>query len=169
MGVFLRAGALPFGGGFVMTPLLEAELVEGHRWMSAQSFADAMALGQVTPGPVVITATFVGYRIAGLTGAILATAAVFLPAFLMLLVIGASVQRFRSNTAVQAFLHGIQPAVVGLMFSAAVVLLRHGVTNWVGVVIAALSFALLWRWRLAPAWVMLGGCLLGLITTLARV
>ncbi|OGF18013.1 MAG: hypothetical protein A2W00_15195 [Candidatus Eisenbacteria bacterium RBG_16_71_46] len=169
VGVFLRAGALTFGGGFVMIPLLEAELVEGHRWMSAQSFADAMALGQVTPGPVVITATFVGYRIAGLTGAILATAAVFLPAFLMLLVIGASVQRFRSNTAVQAFLHGIQPAVVGLMFSAAVVLLRHGVTNWVGVVIAALSFALLWRWRLAPAWVMLGGCLLGLITTLARV
>jgi len=166
VGVFLRAGALTFGGGFVMIPLLEAELVEGHGWLTPSAFADAMALGQVTPGPVVITATFVGYRIAGLTGAIFSTAAVFLPAFLMMLVVGASVARFRSNMAVQAFLHGIQPAVAGLLFAAAVVLLRHGVQHWVGFGIAAVSFALLWHWRVTPAWVLLGGCLVGLIATL---
>lgn len=167
MGVFLRAGALTFGGGFVMIPLLEAELVRGQGWLSPHAFADAMALGQITPGPVVITATFVGYRIAGLSGAVLSTAAVFLPAFLLVLLIGASVERFRRNRVVQAFLHGIQPAVVGLMFAAAWVLLRHGAASWSGAGIAAAAFLLLWRWGVAPVWVLLGACLVGVVVRLA--
>lgn len=163
MGVFLRAGALTFGGGFVMIPLLEAELVRGHGWLTPHAFADAMALGQITPGPVVITATFVGYRIAGLSGALLSTAAVFLPAFLMVLLIGASVERFRRNRVVQAFLHGIQPAVVGLMFAAAWVLLRHGAASWMGAGLATVSFLMLWRWGIAPVWVLLGACVVGIV------
>jgi len=162
-GVFLRAGALTFGGGFVMIPLLEAELVRGHGWLTSHAFADAMALGQITPGPVVITATFVGYRIAGLSGALFATVSVFLPAFLMMLLVGASVERFRRNRVVQAFLHGIQPAVVGLMFAAAWVLLRHGAASWTGVGLAAVSFLLLWRWKVTPVWVLLGSCVIGVI------
>lgn len=168
-GVFLRAGALTFGGGFVMIPLLEAELVRAQGWMTPRAFADAMALGQITPGPVVITATFVGYRIAGLTGAVFSTVAVFLPAFIMVLLVGASVDRFRKNRVVQAFLHGIQPAVVGLMFAAAWVLLRHGVSDAVGVVLAAASFVLLWRWRVTPVWVLLGSCAVGIVAHLLGV
>lgn len=167
--IFLRAGALTFGGGFVMIPLLEAELVRAHPWMSRMEFADAMALGQVTPGPVVITSTFVGYRVAGLTGAILATASVFLPAFLIALALEASIDRFRANEGVQAFLHGIQPAVVGLMFAAAAVLFKNGALSWVGGFIAALSFALLWRWQLNAMWVLLIACVLGLLARLLGV
>jgi chromate transporter len=168
-GVFLRAGALTFGGGFVMIPLLEAELVRGQGWLTSHAFADAMALGQITPGPVVITATFVGYRIAGLSGAVFSTAAVFLPAFLLVLLVGASVERFRRNRVVQAFLHGIQPAVVGLMFAAAWVLLRHGAASWAGMAIAAASFLLLWRWKVAPVWVLLGACVIGVAVRLLGV
>jgi chromate transporter len=128
-----------------------------------------MALGQVTPGPVVITATFVGYRIVGLTGALLATAAVFLPAFLMVLTLGTSVERFRSNPSVQAFLDGIQPAIVGLMFAAAALLVRHGVVDPVGGVLAVVSFVLIARWQVAPAWVLLGSCAVGVAATLLGV
>jgi chromate transporter len=161
--IFLRAGALTFGGGFVMIPLLEAELVQARGWLSPQAFADAMALGQVTPGPVVITATFVGYRIAGLGGAVLSTVAVFLPAFALVLLVSSSIERFRETLGVQAFLQGIQPAIVGLMLAAAVSLARNGIHDWVGAAIALLSFLLLWRWRVNPMWVVLGACALGVI------
>jgi chromate transporter len=166
MGVFLRAGALTFGGGFVMIPLLEAELVRAQGWLSSQSFADAMALGQITPGPVVITATFVGFQIGGLTGALLATVAVFLPAFLLMLAVSASVARFRANVTVQAFLLGVQPGVVGLLFAAAWLLGRHGVRDALGVGIAIASFLALWTWRPSPFWVLLGACTIGLLATL---
>ncbi len=161
-GVFLRAGAFTFGGGFVMIPLLEAELVRGQHWLTPHAFADAMALGQVTPGPVVITATFVGCRVAGLSGAVFSTVAVFLPSFLMMLLVAASVERFRRNRVVQGFLHGIQPAVVGLMFAAAWVLLRQGAMSYAGIGVAIVSFVLLWRWRVMPVWVLLGACVVGM-------
>src|SRR5205814_6639307 len=108
-GIFLRAGALTFGGGFVMIPLLEAELVQARHWLTPQAFADAMALGQVTPGPVVITATFVGYTLAGLGGALVSTVAVFLPSFVLVLLVSSSLERFRTAFGVQAFLNGLQP------------------------------------------------------------
>jgi len=160
-GVFLRAGATTFGGGFVMIPLLEHELVAARGWLTPQAFADAMALGQVTPGPVVITATFVGYTLSGLVGAILATIAVFLPAFLMVIVVAGSVQRFRRMSGVQAFLQGIQPAVVGLMFAAAVTMLESGGINPANVTIAVVAFAVLALARVNSAWVLLGGALAG--------
>jgi chromate transporter len=163
MGVFLRAGAITFGGGFVMIPLLEAELVRTHFWLSPRAFADAMALGQITPGPVVITATFVGYTVAGLAGAILATAAVFAPAFLMVLVVGSSVERFRKSATLQAFLQGVQPAVVGLMFAAAVSLARTGIHDGLGVGIGVLAFVLLRFARISPVHVLLGAAVIGLI------
>jgi putative chromate ion transporter len=81
--IFLRIGTVTFGGGFVMVPLIEAEVVNTHGWLTHQEFADATALGQLTPGPVLITATFIGYRVAGTLGALFATVSVFLPAFVM--------------------------------------------------------------------------------------
>ena len=161
--VFLRAGAVTFGGGFAMIPLLESELVRIHGWLTPHEFADAMALGQVTPGPVVITATFVGYRVAGILGALVATVSVFAPAWLMALAIGGSVKRVRQSPGVQAFLHGIQPAVVGLMFAAAVALARSGIDDWPGVVVAVTSLLLLWRWKLAPVYVLSGAAVLGVV------
>lgn len=165
--IFLRAGALTFGGGFVMIPLLEAELVQARHWLTPQAFADAMALGQVTPGPVVITATFVGYQIAGLGGAVLSTIAVFLPAFVLVLVVGSSIERFRQTLSVQAFLQGLQPAIVGLMLAAAASVGRNGIHNGLGGAIALVAFLLLWRWRLNPMWVVLGACVLGIVESQA--
>ncbi|MFH3698660.1 chromate transporter, partial [Acinetobacter baumannii] len=86
---------------------IEVEVVETHHWLTHQEFADATALGQITPGPVLISATFIGYRVAGLLGALVATCSVFLPAFLLTIAAGSSLRRFRSNRQVQAFLRGV--------------------------------------------------------------
>lgn len=161
-GVFLRAGAITLGGGYVIIPLLEAELVRQRGWLTARAFSDAMALGQVTPGPVVIAATFVGARLAGATGAMVATAAVFLPSFVLVLVVAASVERFRRSALTQAFLAGLRPAVVGLLAAASVSLWHGGVRDLAGALIALVSFALLWRTPVSAGLVMLGAAILGL-------
>lgn len=167
--IFLRAGALTFGGGFVMIPLLEAELVQARHWLTPQAFADAMALGQITPGPVVITATFVGYTIAGLSGAVLSTVAVFLPAFVLVVLVGSQIERFRRTAAVQGFLQGLQPAVIGLMFAAAVSIGRNGITDRIGIAVAAAAFLGMWLGRLSPVVVILGAGVLGLASALVKI
>ena len=164
--VFLRAGTLTFGGGYVIVPVLEAELVQGRHWLTAQAFVDAMALGQITPGPVLITATFVGYTLAGLAGALVATIAVFLPAFVLVVLVSLSLDRFRSSPGIQAFLDGLKPAVVGLMAAATVLLLRHAVVDWMGAAMAAAAFLLLWRARVNPVWIVLGAGGLGVAQAL---
>jgi len=161
--VFLRMGAVTFGGGFVMVPLIEAEVVRTNHWLTHQEFADATALGQITPGPVLITATFIGYRVAGTLGAVVATVAVFLPAFLMTIAAGSSLRRFRSNRQVQAFLRGVTPAVVGLLAAAAWSIGRAGIHTWVGITIAALVFFILLRYRPNPFWIIFGAGALRLL------
>lgn len=154
--IFLRIGAVTFGGGFVMVPLIEAEVVNSHGWLTHQEFADATALGQLTPGPVLITATFIGYRVAGTLGALFATISVFLPAFIMTITAGTYLRRFRANRQVQAFLRGVTPAVVGLLVAAAWSVGRAGIHSWVGVTIALACGVVLLRFRPNPFWVMMG-------------
>lgn len=161
--IFLRIGAITFGGGFVMVPLIKAEVVDNHHWLSEQEFADATALGQITPGPVLITATFIGYRVAGTLGALVATVAVFLPAFMMTIAAGSSLRRFRANRQVQAFLRGVTPAVVGLLVAAAWSIGRAGIHSWIGVSIAVLAALVLLRFRLNAIWVMFGAGALRLL------
>lgn len=165
--IFLRIGAVTFGGGFVMVPLIEAEVVNTHQWLTHQEFADATALGQLTPGPVLITATFIGYRVAGTLGALFATVSVFLPAFAMTIVAGAYLRRFRANRQVQAFLRGVTPAVVGLLAAASWSIGRAGLHSWIGVMILIACAALLLRFRPNPFWVIMGAgtahLLLGLL------
>src|SRR5689334_12112462 len=145
--IFLRIGSVTFGGGLVMVPLIESEVVNNHQWLTHQEFADAFALGQITPGPVLITATFVGYRVAGTLGALVATISIFLPAFLMTIAAGSSLRRFRSNKQVQAFLRGIAPAVVGLLLGAVVSVGRAGIHSWVGLTIMIVAIFILVRFR----------------------
>lgn len=154
--VFLRMGAITFGGGFVMIPLIESEVVNTRHWITHQEFADATALGQITPGPVLITATFIGYRVAGTLGALFATLSVFLPSFLMTVAAGTSLRRFRSNEVVQSFLRGVTPAVVGLLVAAALSIGRAGIHTWVGVTIAASAVFVLLRFRPNAFWIILG-------------
>lgn len=152
--VFLTAGAITFGGGFVMIPLLEHEVVDQAGWLSRQEFADAMALGQVTPGPVVITATFIGFSAAGIVGAVVATVAIFLPSFLVASSAARYLDQFRANRQVNAFLKGLAPAVLGMLLAAAIRLGRAGIVGPVGMVIAGLSCAAILWLRPNPAWVV---------------
>lgn len=154
--VFLRMGSITFGGGFVMIPLIESEAVNTHHWLTHQEFADATALGQITPGPVLITATFIGYKVAGTLGALVATVSIFLPSFLLTVAAGSSLRRFRSNELVQSFLRGVTPAVVGLLVAAALSIGRAGIHTWVGLVIAAAAVFLLVRFRPNAFWIILG-------------
>jgi len=154
--IFLRVGSVTFGGGLVMLPLIEAEVVNTHQWLTHQEFADAAALGQITPGPVLITATFVGYRVAGTLGALIATISIFLPAFVMTIAAASSLRRFRDNEQVQSFLRGIAPAVVGLLLAAALSVGRAGIHSWLGITIMLLSFFTLVRYRPNAFWVIFG-------------
>lgn len=154
--IFLRIGTITFGGGFVMIPLIEAEVVDSHHWLTHQEFVDATALGQITPGPVLITATFIGYRVAGTLGALIATVSIFLPSFLMTVVAGSSLARFHTNKLVQSFLQGVTPAVVGLLVAAGISIGRAGIHNWVGLLIAVIAGAVLIRYRPNAIWVILG-------------
>jgi chromate transporter len=154
--VFLRMGTITFGGGFVMIPLIESEVVNSRHWLTHQEFADATALGQVTPGPVLITATFIGYRVAGTLGALISTISIFLPSFLMTIAAGSSLRRFRTNEIVQSFLRGVTPAVVGLLVAAAFSIGRAGIHSWIGISIAVAAVFVLVRFRPNAFWVILG-------------
>jgi chromate transporter len=161
--IFLRMGSVTFGGGLVMVPLIESEVVNNHHWLTHQEFADAFALGQITPGPVLITATFVGYRVAGTLGALVATVSIFLPAFLMTIAAASSLKRFRSNEQVQSFLRGVAPAVVGLLVAAGLSVGRAGIHTWAGVVIMFLAMVVLIRFRPNAFWVILGAGVMRLL------
>jgi len=161
--IFLRIGAVTFGGGFIMIPLIESEVVGTHQWLTHQEFVDATALGQITPGPVLITATFIGYRVAGTLGALLATISVFLPAFVMTIAAASSIRRFRSNKQVQAFLRGVTPAVVGLLVAASWSIGRAGIHTWIGLTMTIVAIGVLLRFRPNPFWVIFGAGLLRLL------
>jgi chromate transporter len=154
--IFLRIGTVTFGGGFVMIPEIQAEVVSSHHWLTHQEFADATALGQITPGPVLITATFVGYRVAGVLGALLSTLSVFLPSFLMTIAAGSSFRRFRTNHQMQAFLRGVAPAVTGLLAAAAWSIARAGIHTFAGAAMAVIIVVILFRYRPNPFWVLIG-------------
>ncbi len=154
--IFFRLGAITFGGGYVMIPLLEAEVVNARHWLTHQEFADATSLGQITPGPVLIAATFIGYRVSGTLGALMATVSIFLPSFLMTIAAGSSLARFHTNSIVQSFLKGVTPAVVGLLVAAGLSLGRAGIHTWIGLSIAVLSAVILIRFRPNAFWVVMG-------------
>ncbi len=156
MTIFLRVGSITFGGGYVMIPQIETDIVEVYRWMDHQTFADGMAFGQITPGPVLITATFIGYKVAGIAGAIATTIAAFLPSFVMTVIAGTSINRFRTNFHVQAFLAGVAPAVVGMLAAAGVTLAKSGLSGATGFGIATLSCLLMLRAKLNPVVIILG-------------
>ncbi len=154
--IFLRIGAVTFGGGYVMIPEIENEVVNSHHWLDHQQFADATALGQITPGPVLIMATFVGYRVAGTFGALLSTLCVFLPSFLMTIAAGSSFRRFRTNRQTQAFLRGVAPAVTGLLAAAAWSVARAGIHTIIGATMAMVILVILLRYRPNAFWVLMG-------------
>jgi chromate transporter len=155
-----KAGALSYGGGFVIIPLMRADAVERHHWMSAAQFSDAVALGQITPGPVMQTVAAVGYAAGGLPGGLLAAAVAFAPSFAFVLAGGRLLHRLRGNRRVEAFLGGAGPAAIGAIAGAAVPLalaVRH---PWqLAILVAAACYLLLLRGNVVLA--LLGAATVG--------
>jgi chromate transporter len=160
--VFLKAGSVVFGSGYVLLAFLRGDLVERLGWLTEAQLVDAVAVGQVTPGPVFTTATFIGYVLQGPVGALAATVAIFLPSFALVALSGPLLPRLRRSAAAGAFLDGVNAASVGLMASAGVALARVAVTDALGAAIALGSLLLLVRRRVGTTWLVLAGAALGL-------
>lgn len=160
---FLKVGSVLFGSGYVLLAFLRADLVERWGWLSEGQLLDAVAVGQITPGPVFTTATFIGYVIGGAPGAVAATVGIFLPAFFFVAITAPIIPRLRSSKVMSAFLDGLNAASVALMAVVTWQLARAALIDVPTVALAVVSALLLWRFRLNSAWLVLGGAAFGLI------
>jgi chromate transporter len=133
---FLKTGAIVFGSGLAIVPFMRAGVVDQHHWLSNSQFLDSVAIGLITPGPVVISAGFIGYLVAGLPGAIVSSLAIFTPIYLGVVVPGRWFLRHRGNAQVRAFVAGATAAAGGALGGAVVVLTREAVTDWITAIIA---------------------------------
>jgi chromate transporter len=159
---FFKTGSVLFGSGYVLLAFLRADLVERLHWLTEAQLIDAVAVGQVTPGPVFTTATFVGYVLGGPAGSVAATVGIFLPAFVFVALSGPLVPRLRASPAAGAFLDGVNVASLALMAVVTAQLARAALVDVVTVVLAALSAVLLVRVKLNSTWLVLGGAAAGL-------
>jgi len=162
-GVFAKIGAVLFGSGYVLLAFMRADLVERLHWLTERQLLDAVAVGQVTPGPVFTTATFVGYVLAGAPGALAATVGIFLPAFIFVAMSGPLVPRLRRSPTAGAVLDGVNVASLALMAVVTVQLGRAALVDPLTVVLALASAALLFWRRVNSAWLVLGGALVGVL------
>ncbi|HEV2291408.1 MAG TPA: chromate efflux transporter, partial [Gemmatimonadales bacterium] len=158
---FLKFGAVLFGSGYVLLAFLHGDLVDRLHWLTDRQLLDAVAAGQLTPGPVFSTATFVGYLVAGGRGAAVATIGIFLPAFAFVAVSGPLISRWKDAPAFRAALDAVIAASLGLMGAVTVLLGRTGITSWATLGLAAAAALALWRWRLNVAWVLVAGVAIG--------
>ena len=158
---FLKVGAVLYGSGYVLVAFLEGGLVDGYGWVTRQELLDAIAVGQFTPGPVLTTATFLGFLVAGPAGAAVATVGIFLPAFGFVWILNPLVRRLRQSPVTSAFLDAVNASAVGLMAVVAVDLSRATLVSWPVWTIAGCAAVALFGARLAAVWIVLGGGILG--------
>jgi len=158
---FLKVGAVLYGSGYVLLAFIRADLVDRWHWLTESQLLDAVAVGQVTPGPVFTTATFIGYVLGGVKGAVVATVGIFLPAFFFVAVSGPLVPRIRQSPTAGAFLDGVNAAAMSLMLVVTYLLGRAAIVDLTTIALAVISGALLFRFRLNSAWLVLGGGIIG--------
>ena len=160
---FLKAGSLTFGSGLVIVPFLEKGLVQQTGWLNERDFLVAVAIGMMSPGPVVITATFVGYLVAGFWGSVVATIGIFLPSFLLILIVAPILVRYRANPNVQGFIKGAYAAAIGTILGACVLLGRIAIGDWLTVLVALGSLVILFRWKVSNPVLVAVTAVIGLI------
>ncbi len=161
---FVKIGAMVFGSGYVLLVFLHSELIERHAWITQQQLLDAVAVGQVTPGPVFTTATFLGYLLHGTTGAIAATIGIFLPAFVLVAISAPLIPKIRASRIASAALDGVNVASLALMALVTWQLARSALVDWITVALALASAVLLFRFpRLNSAWLIAGAGLVGAV------
>jgi chromate transporter len=160
---FLKVGSVLFGSGYVLLAFLRADLVDRWHWLTEGQLLDAVAVGQFTPGPLFTTATFIGYLLAGASGATLATVGIFLPAFCFVAMSGPLVPRLRRSAFAGAFLDGVNVASLALMAVVTWQLGHVALSDGLTVMLALVSGVLLFRFHVNSAWLVLGGALVGLL------
>jgi chromate transporter len=165
---FLKIGCVLYGSGYVLLAFLQRDLVERYQWLSSQELIDAIAIGQITPGPVFTTATFVGYLVAGHGGAIAGTIGIFLPAFVLVWFVNPWVPKLRQSPWFSGFLDGVNAASLGLMAGVTYTLGQVALVDWVTVGLAGVSAIALFRFKVNSAWLVLAGGGMGLLVTALR-
>jgi chromate transporter len=160
---FLKAGSLTFGSGLVIVPFLEQGLVQQFGWLDQRQFLIAVAIGMISPGPVVITATFVGYLVAGFWGSLVSTVGIFLPSFLFVLIAAPLLARHRANPNVQGFVKGAYAAAIGTILGACILLGRIAIGDWLTALVGIVSLAILFRWKVSNPLLIAATAVVGLI------
>lgn len=158
---FLKVGAVLYGSGYVLIAFLRGDLVDRFGWLTEAQLLDAIAIGQFTPGPILSTATFVGYVLEGVPGAAVATLGIFLPSFLFVLILNPLVPRLRDHVWTAAFLDAVNVAAVALMLAVTLQLGASSLTTWPAWVIAGIAGVAAWRFDAGPVWLIAGGALVG--------
>jgi chromate transporter len=144
---FAKAGMFVFGSGLAVVPFLYGGVVQGHHWLTDHQFVDAVAVAMITPGPVVITVAFIGYLVAGVAGATAAALGIFLPVYLVVVLLAPSYKRWAKNPQLNAFVRGVTAAATGAIAGAVVVLARRSIYDLPTILICLLSLAILFRWK----------------------
>ena len=160
---FLKAGSLTFGSGLVIVPFLEQGLVKDFGWLDERQFLIAVAIGMISPGPVVITATFVGFLVAGFWGSLVSTVGIFLPSFLFVLIVAPLLARYRNNPNVQGFVKGAYGAAIGTILGACILLGRIAIGDWLTALIGIVSLAVLFRWKISNPLLIAVTAVIGLV------
>jgi len=162
--VFLKVGLVLFGSGYVLFAYLDGELIENLAWLTHDDLVEAIAIGQVTPGPVLSTATFVGYKLGGITGAALATLGIFLPSFFYVLLLNKFIQKMKDNIWLRYFLEAVNVAAVAVMVVVTFKMAESIIIDWRTAVICGLSiFVYFYFKKLNTLWIILGGAVLGFL------
>ncbi len=165
---FLKVGAVLYGGGYVLLAFIDQGLVHQHAWLTQQQLLDSVAIGQFTPGPVLSTATFIGYLLGGAPGAAVATVAIFLPSFFYVALLAPVLFKLRQSPWMAAFLDAVNVCAIALMIGVTVRFAQDALRAWPAWVLAAIAAAVLLRWKVSPAWIVLGGGLAGLALATLR-
>jgi chromate transporter len=160
---FLKAGSLTFGSGLVIVPFLEQGLVQQYGWLDERQFLIAVAIGMISPGPVVITATFVGYLVAGFWGSLVSTVGIFFPSFIFILVAAPLLARHRANPYVQGFVKGAYAAAIGTILGASILLGRIAIGDWLTALVGVISLVVLFRWKVSNPLLIAATAIVGLI------
>lgn len=161
---FCKIGALTFGGGYAMLPIIQREIVENKKWSTDKEILDYYAVGQCTPGVIAVnTATFIGYKLRGITGGIIATIGVVFPSLIIILTIASFLQNFADMAIVQSAFAGIRVAVVALIITTVIKLLKSSIKDYLGVIIAILAFIISAFLGLSPVYVVIAAGLTGFI------
>ena len=148
----------------MIIPLVEHDVVTKYGWLTKTEFVDAVTLSQITPGPVVISATFIGYKVSGVLGAVIATVSVILPSFVMICLATEAIKRFRQNRVLAGFFRGARIAVIGMIFDVGISMGRSSLVDMKTVLIAGVSILVLFRYKLNPIWILLGAGIVGVLT-----